>query len=107
MGENKTRHILNKAVDVITSMPLFTKLIYIYICRKKAGLIHKFYLCQEVGYLVGFTLVEVGCNRIGAVDRVGILTSQYVATCNPSKKQLPLSQSCPQEAVHGSKCLSN
>ena len=31
MGENKTRHILNKAVDVITSMPLFTKLIYIYI----------------------------------------------------------------------------
>ena len=47
MGENKTRHILNKAVDVITSMPLFTKLIYIYIyiCRKKAGLIHKFYLC--------------------------------------------------------------
>ena len=78
MEENKTRHILNKAVDVITSMPLFTKLRYI--CRKKVGLIHKTYLCQEVGYLVGFTLVEVGCNRIGAVDRVGILTSQYVAT---------------------------
>lgn len=77
MEENKTRHTLNKAVDVITSMPFSQNL---YICRKKVGLIHKTYLCQEVGYLVGFTLVEVGCNRIGAVDRVGILTSQYVAT---------------------------
>lgn len=34
MEENKTRHILNKAVDVITSMPLFTKLIYIYMSEK-------------------------------------------------------------------------